>query len=164
MPLSLPLSDPNYSEKPAVTVDSLSEKAKKELVSWVRSEYEKMKSARERIRRQWDINLQMYGGNQYITQLTGESPNGPSRIGTPPSTRHRERSVTNRIRPIIRTEITKLTSQRPTVTVVPASGEDDDLFAAQSAEAVWEFLYDHLNFKWSMERNAFWNGIWISRF
>jgi hypothetical protein len=135
----------------------MSEKAKKELVSWVKSEYDKMKSSRQRIRRQWDINLEMYGGNQYVTALAGASP-ALTRVGTPQSPRHRERSVTNRIKPIIRTEITKQTSQRPSVTVVPASGEDDDLFAAQAGEAVWDFMYEHYNIKWVMERNAFWTS------
>jgi hypothetical protein len=49
-----------------------------------------------------------------------------------------------------------MTTQKPTVTVVPASGEDDDLFAAQSGEAVWEFLYQHCEIKWKLERMAFW--------
>lgn len=140
------------------TLDTLSEKAKKEIVSWVQTEYQKMKSYRQRARRQWDVNLEMYGGNQYIQNLSKDGRT-TGRIGTPPSARHRERSVTNRIRPMIRTEITKLTSQKPSVTVVPASGEDDDLFAAQAAEAVWQFLQEHLNFQWTMERNAFWTAI-----
>jgi hypothetical protein len=137
---------------------NLSDEAKKQLVSLVKNEYDKMKSNRQRIRRQWDINLEMYGGNQFIQQLTGIN-NAVSRIGTPNSPKSRARSVTNRIRPMIRTEITKLTSQKPTVTIIPASGEDDDLFAAQAGEAVWEFMYDHYNMQWIMERNAFWTAI-----
>lgn len=153
-------SDPSIlpSGKKKRTVDKLSEKSKKEIVSWVQSEYTKMKNYRQRIRRQWDVNLEMYGGNQFITNLSKDGKT-TGRIGTPPSARHRERSVTNRIRPMIRTEITKLTSQKPSVTVIPASGEDDDLFAAQSAEAVWEFLFEHLNFQWTAERTAFWTSI-----
>jgi hypothetical protein len=121
--------------------------------------YDKWKAQKQRIRRQWDINLEMYGGNQYITQLSGKgNPRGLSSIGTPSSARHRERSVTNRIKPIIRTEITKQTSQKASVTVVPASGEDDDLFAASAGESVWEFLYEHEHIQWKMERNAFWTS------
>ena len=101
----------------------------------------------------------MYGGSQYVTQLTGnKNPLGTVRVGTPASARHRERSVTNRIRSIIRTEVTKQTSQKASVTVVPASGEDDDLFAAQAGESVWEFLYQHEHIQWKMERAAFWTS------
>jgi len=130
------------------------DKVQAQLASWVKEQYEKMKTDRQRIRRQWDVNLQMYSGEQYIEEVTGKS--GMTRLGTPPSPRHRTRSITNRTRPLVRTEITRMTSQKPTVTVVPASGEDDDLFAAQSAEAVWEFLYQHCNIQWKMERMAFW--------
>lgn len=136
--------------------DQLSEKDKRELVAWVKSNYDKMKTNRQRTRRQWDFNLEMYGGNQFITEVTGD--NSISRLQTPKATKSRNRNVTNRIRPLIRTEITKQTSQKATVTVVPASGEDDDLFAAQNGESVWSFLYDHLHVQWTMERNAFWTS------
>lgn len=131
-----------------------SEKDQARLVSWVKENYEKMKTDRQRVRRTWDINLQMYAGEQYIQELTGKS--GIAKIGTPPSPRHRERSITNRTRPLVMTNVTRMTTQKPTVTVVPASGEDDDLFAAQSGEAVWEFLYMHNNIQWKLERMAFW--------
>jgi len=130
------------------------DKTQRQLVSWVKENYDKMKTDRQRIRRSWDINLQMYSGEQYIQEIGGKT--GISRIGTPPSPRHRERSTTNRTRPLVMTNITRMTTQKPTVTVVPASGEDDDLFAAQSGEAVWEFLYQHCQIQWKLERMAFW--------
>lgn len=154
-------SQPQGQKSPENQVDTskLKEKTKQELVSWVRSYYDKCKSAKQKIRRNWDINLLMYGGNQYVTQMTGnKNPLGMARVGTPASARHRERSVTNRIRGIIRTEITKQTSQKASVTVVPASGEDDDLFAAQAGESVWEFLHEHEHVQWKMERAAFWTS------
>ena len=154
---SQPLA-PNSLESSQNT-SKLSEKAKQQLVSWVKEYYDKTKSAKQRIRRSWDINLLMYGGNQYVTQLTGnKNPLGMTRVGTPASARHRERSVTNRLRSIVRTEITKQTSQKASVTVVPASGEDDDLFAAQAGESVWQFLYEHEHIQWKMERAAFWTS------
>lgn len=134
----------------------LSDKDKKELVAWVKTNYDKMKTNRQKVRRQWDFNLEMYGGNQFIQEISGD--NTISRLQTPRATKTRNRNVTNRIRPMIRTEITKQTSQKATVTCVPASGEDDDLFAAQNGEAVWQFLYDHLHVQWTMERNAFWTS------
>ena len=150
--------DPNSMENKQPT-SKLSDKAKQQLVSWVKEYYDKCKSSKQKIRRNWDINLMMYGGSQYVSQLTGnKNPLGMSRVGTPGSARHRERSVTNRIRPIIRTEITKQTSQKASVTVVPASGEDDDLFAAQAGESVWQFLHEHEHIQWKMERAAFWTS------
>lgn len=139
-------------------VKGLSDDDKKKYVSWIKSEYDKMKANRMRVRRQWDINLEMYGGRQYVDQIFSPLSMG-SKTTTPKSPRNRERSVTNRIKPMIRTEITRQTSQRPSVTVIPGSGEDDDLFAAQAAEAVWEFMYVHYNIQWIMERNAFWTSL-----
>lgn len=142
---------------PSDNAKSLSEKETGELIAWVKNRYDKMKTDRQKIRRRWDKNLQMYGGNQYTEEITGRT--GISKVVTRPSPRSRERSTTNRVRPIIRTEITRLSSQKPSVTVVPGSAEDDDLFAAQAGEAVWEFLYQHNNLQWTMERNAFWTAV-----
>jgi len=152
---STPPSLNGYDLKsPGATNKLPDEKTQGQIVGWINDQYTKMKTDRQKTRRQWDINLQMYAGEQYVQELTGKT--GIARMGTPQSPRHRERSVTNRTRPLVRTEITRMTSQKPSVTVVPASGEDDDLFAAQSAEAVWEFLYQHANIQWKMERMAFW--------
>lgn len=147
----------NGNAQPSSKKPEASDKAQQQLIGWVREQYDKMKTDRQRIRRQWDVNLQMYSGEQYIEEVTGKS--GLTRLGTPDSPRYRERSITNRIRPLVRTEISRMTSQKPSVTVVPASGEDDDLFAAQSGEAVWEFLYQHCNLQWKFERDAFWTVI-----
>ena len=38
----------------------------------------------------------------------------------------------NRVQPMVRTELAALTAQKPSAVVVPASSEDDDLFAAQA--------------------------------
>lgn len=139
-------------------VKLLSEKDKKTFTGWVRGEYEKMKANRTRIRRQWDVNLEMYGGHQYVEQMFKAGSNLSS-LGTKGNPKNRERAMINRIEPMIRTEITRQTSQKPSVTVVPASGEDDDLFAAQAAEAVWEFMYVHYKIPFIMERNAFWTSV-----
>jgi len=85
----------------------------------------------------------MYTGRQYMQYFPGNSQ-GLSMAGklwTPPSPSWSARSITNRVRPIIRTEIARLISNKPNASVVPASSEDQDLFAAQAGEQVWEALY-----------------------
>src|SRR6478736_8588444 len=100
---SLNGSGQNLTEKDKLP----SEKDQARLVSWVKENYEKMKTDRQRVRRTWDINLQMYAGEQYIQEMTGRS--GITKIGTPPSPRHRERSITNRTRPLVMTNVTRMT-------------------------------------------------------
>jgi hypothetical protein len=115
-----------------------------------------MKTDRLTIQRQWYINYAMYSGNQYL-QLVGSGATGKLRVADAPP--YRVRNTVNLVRPMIRTEISRLTSQRPTATVIPASGSDDDMLAAQGGEAVWEYLQQRRNFQALMIRNAFWTCI-----
>jgi hypothetical protein len=130
-----------------------SEAATKELVSWVYSQYAKMKSQRQFEQRKWAYALAMVDGNQYIQQQ-GRGSQATLGINRVPS--YRARTVTNRLRPLVRTEQAFYTSQKPTATVTPASGEDEDIFAAQAAEQYWESTYERLNIKRMWVRNSFW--------
>jgi len=125
----------------------------KALLAWVKTEYSKCKSQRLPQQRKWEYNLQMYSGNQYNDLLLDQV------IGAQALPAYRIRSVTNLISPIIRTEISRMTSQKPSATVVPVSGSDDDLFAARAGEAVWESLYSRKRMHQMDIRNAFWTVI-----
>jgi len=60
------------------------------------------------------------------------------------------------IKPIIRTEMSKLTSNKPNASIVPASAEDKDLFAAQAGEQVWESMYSLKHMHKTFTRAMFW--------
>ena len=136
----------------------------KELIAWINTEYSKMKSARTAKQREWYINLSMYYGEQYYQVLT--SAYGQNALGVPPAPKYRVRSTTNKIKPMIRTEISRLTSQKPSASVVPATGSDEDMAAAQAGEAVWEYLSNFNKFTTNLSiRHAFWlttcgTGFW----
>ena len=102
----------------------------KHLVDFARTEHEKAKSARASIERQWRLNLAMYYGKQNVAFATVGPAAG--RLITPKAPPWRVRSVTNRIRPIIRTEFARLTQNKPSASVTPSSSEDKDLMAAQA--------------------------------
>lgn len=150
---------PTYSPVPKAynlperTEPSLKEKA---LVDWVYAEYHKMKNAREHEVRKWTYNLTMYDGKHYLT-MQGSGAN--ARLTLPQAPPYRVRSITNRLRPIIRTEIARLVAQRPSVTVVPATGEDEDTFAALAGEQLWESIYYTHKLKRLFRRNAFWISV-----
>jgi hypothetical protein len=128
----------------------------RKLVAWIKAEYEKCKMARKLEEQEWYMQLAFYNGFQYsswrqqgVSQILAEEPN-PNGI---------PRVTVNRIEPIIRTEISKTTSGRPSATVLPASNDDDDLMAAQAAEQVWESLYDKHNFNSRILQQAeFWRA------
>ena len=128
----------------------------KQLVAWIRSEYEKLKANRRIDEQEWYLQIAFYNGFQYHAwqqigsgQVLREEPNP----GNQP------RITVNRIEPIIRTEIAKTTSGRPSAQAVPASNDDDDLMAAAAAEQVWQSLYDAKNFQTDVLSKAeFWRA------
>lgn len=139
----------------------LASKEAKELAAWVKAEYDKMKTARIGIQREWYINMSMFYGQQYLELM---NPNVPGSLavgslGVPKAPRHRIRATVNLIRPMARTEISRLTSQKPSASVVPASSDDEAMMSAQTAEAIIEYLSYRRDFDTQMIREAFWQVI-----
>src|SRR5689334_22238280 len=117
--------------------------SRKEIERWVRWANEtqiNIKAARSKIEKTWYINMCFYNGRQYVVYRQSSSAilGTAGALYVPPAPYWRARPVINRIRPIIRHEISKLTSQKPSAYVIPASTEDHDLFAAQAGEQIWE--------------------------
>lgn len=125
------------------------------LISWVTSEHRKMDNARNRDKRQWQLNLAMYNGQQNATISTGIGQ-VPAGLFLPPVARGNEKKIINRIKSAIRTELSKLLSQKPGATVVPASSEDEDLFAAIAAEQVFQSLVARRKLHEQFSQSMFW--------
>lgn len=147
-----PAEVPQINDRP-----ELSHKEAAFLARFAHEHYEKMKNARVMIERQWYLNMAFYYGRQNVV-MTRYNTIG-NRLIVPPAPPWRVRPVINRIRPIIRTELAKLTSQKPSATVVPASSEDADLFAAQAGEQIWESLYHSKKLKDVIRRAIWWTVI-----
>lgn len=118
------------------------------IVKWVKDQYGKCKTQFEPIKRQWYLNLSFFKGDQYVDMIDG-------RIIKIPSPRNKVRQVVNRIKPVVRTEVSRMTSQEATVEVVPASSEQSDILAAQAAQAVFISLRERLKLQ-SVIRSACW--------
>lgn len=127
----------------------------KALVDWARTQHTKAKTARASIERQWRLNLAFYYGKQNVAIQMGQGPKH-GQLFTPKAPPYRVRSVTNKIRPIIRTEYARVTSSKPSASVVPASSEDKDLFAAQAAEQIWQSEFDIKKLHAIYGRAAWW--------
>lgn len=125
------------------------------LVAWVMRQYNTMRSARRTYERQWYSNLSFYMGKQYVEWSRSEDRLVPlSKLD-----KYTPRITVNKIRPIVRTEISKLTSSKPSASVMPASNDDDDVFAARAGEQVWESLYNRLHFHKTLSSGVFWLSI-----
>jgi hypothetical protein len=110
-------------------------KADAALASWVEDQYRDMKSQQLSTKLSWYMNMAMFYGNQWA-----EVQARYGKIQVPKAPPYRVRHVTNRVRPIIRTEYARVTSSKPSASVIPASSEDEDMFAAYAAEQVWESI------------------------
>lgn len=136
-------------------------KEQKRIVDWAKAQYERAKQARSGTERQWYLNLAFYFGKQNMVPRQNQSliTTASGTLYTPPAPYYRVRPVINRIRPTVRTELAKLTGQKPNAFVIPASSEDRDLFAAQAGEQIWDSLYRRHNFKRTIRKALFWTLI-----
>lgn len=131
------------------------EKAKK-LTAWVKTEYEKCKTARKLEENDWYLQLAFYNGYQYHDWRTVAGKQG---LAEEPNPSQLPRITVNRIEPIIRTEIAKTTAQQPSATVIPASNDEDDLLSASAGEQVWQSIYNDNNFQTEILQKAeFWRA------
>lgn len=130
------------------------------MVSWAKSQYKAIRNARVPIERQWYINLAFFFGKQNVAILRPDAGTGAStKLWTPPAPYYRARPVINLIRPTIRHEIAALTNNKPTASIVPASAEDRDMYAAMAGEAVWENLYIEHKLKFLIRQAVWWNQV-----
>src|SRR5438105_6139378 len=119
------------------------DEAKAKIVSWAKSNFYAAKADRANVERTWYMNMCFYRGKQnvayrqQVSMVTGVG----GQLYIPPAPYWRSRPVINRIKPIIRSELARLTSQKPTANVVPATSDDRDMFAAQAGEQIWDSIF-----------------------
>lgn len=129
------------------------------ILAWVNEQYSLCRNQRKSIERQWYINLAFFFGRQNITMVTTAASLNGYKLYTPPSPPWRVRLVVNKIRPVVRRNLAKLTRQKPRFTVVPATTEDEDLVSARVGEAIFDSAYRDLGIKDCTRRVAWWGLI-----
>lgn len=131
----------------------------KQVIAWTKSAYAQCRTGRQFVERQWYVNLAFYSSRQNISTIpfsNGSSVSMGIRLYVPPAPYYRSRPVINKIRPIIRKEIARLTAQKPSATVVPATSEDRDMYAAQAGEQLWESMYRDKKINKVFKKAIFW--------
>ena len=137
----------------------LSKKDAEKLVSWATEQFTMMKNARWKQERQWYLNLAFYFGQQNVAFRGGnDSVSRDFKLYTPPAPYYRARPIINQVRPRIRTEMSKLTAQKPSAFVVPASSDDRDMYAAHAGEQIWDSLYRSKKVHNILRRAVFWTS------
>lgn len=129
------------------------------VLAWVMEQYGRCKQDRLSAERQWYMNLAFYFGRQNVQFINTAASSTGFRLQVPPAPPWRVRLVVNKVRPMVRTMISKCTSQKPTFTVVPATTEDNDQSAARVAEQILEAEYAAKNIKRVLKRTEWWTII-----
>lgn len=119
-------------------------------------ELDRKLAAAKRIRRQfepqWYLDLAFYMGRQWTTFdgfMLADIELGDDRV----------RLVDNRIQPIVRTEIAKMTKTRPVFVGVPKSADDADIAAARLAEQLLEYEWKHLGLLRKLRAALLWSRV-----
>lgn len=130
------------------------------LVAWVQEEWAKAKSGRQRKQLQWFTNMAMFYGQQWVEQTRNSMPTGyRDLLTTPRKPYYHQRKIINRTRSFVRWELSKLVSQVPTATAVPASSEDQDQRSAYAAEQAWVSISEAKRLRYHYGRAAWWTII-----
>lgn len=112
---------------------------------------------RQNYERQWYYNLAFYFGRQYVQWVGSVSANKFTLMDVKPRQSWRARLVSNKIKPIIRNELTKLTKEEMQFYVVPATTEESDIFAARAGESLAEFVLDDSKFNRVRRQATLWS-------
>lgn len=128
----------------------------KELTTWGLDQYRQCKAARKAEELQWKKNLAMFNGKQYLQVIREGQFKG--QLIERPRTRD-DRITVNKSETIVRTEISKCISQKPSVSVLPSSSDDQDLFAAMAGEQVWMSHSERHDFQEVLTNAIFWTSI-----
>ncbi len=122
------------------------------------------KSARGGFEPVWYLNMAYYMGRQWVFWNRG-------RLDRPILEPWRVTITDNRIQGIVRTELAKMTKQKPSFQVVPVTAETADMEASRTGEQILDYLWRELRLRtrlmevllWSRVCSAgFWKIFWDS--
>lgn len=156
--MTLPSTSPG-AEPGGVEAGLRAKRRDDKLAGWVREQFEQARPARHKFERQWYLNLQFYRGNQNVEFRRAPTSTAGYKLAVPPAPAWRARPVINRLRPIMRREMSKMTAQRPTFTVAPATADDEDQAAARAGEQLLEALYSDLKIDATQRLWVWWASI-----
>ncbi len=111
-----------------------------DLVKEVLDDFKKRQEERRNYESQWKLNMNFLMGNQYCNI-------GPSGEVEEYDKDYfwQEREVYNHIAPIIDSRLAKLLNLKPTMTVVPASGDERDVKTAKLSKKIVNAVYNKLS-------------------
>lgn len=130
------------------------ETREKELISDVRADFERRQEERKAFDAQWQLNLNFVMGNQYCGIGANDTLDDFDKQYF-----WQEREVYNHIAPIMDTRLAKLAKVRPTMTVLPASGDEDDMSNAHICKNILQSITTKLCLSELIAQATYWSEI-----
>lgn len=128
-----------------------------QLATWIRKEYTRAKTTRQKKQLQWYTNLAFFYGKQWVTRSNSSLSDGfREKLISPRKPYYMDKKTINRTRAIVRSDFSKLVGNIPTVVGIPATAEDQDVQAAYAAEQVWESVSASSKLNQTYRRAALW--------
>jgi len=159
-PLQGGVSNSTNNEQLDLSTSRAAKKQHDQIVAWTKQQFTAIKNARVTTERQWYLNLAFFFGKQNVQllkpQTMGLGAGLSTRLFVPPAPYYRVRPVINRIRSTIRVELAQLTGNKPNASIVPATAEDRDMYAAMAGEQIWENQYIDKKLKSIIRRTMWW--------
>lgn len=114
--------------------------------------YKASKRVKEPFEPQWFLNTAYYNGRQWVMW-------DGTNLYEPRLEPWRVKLVDNRIQPIVRTEIAKMTKTRPQFVVVPNTSDEENVRAAAVGENVLDWLWQELDLTRKLRTTLLWSRI-----
>lgn len=111
-----------------------------EIVNEVRQDYLNRREARRSLEAQWQLNINFYLGNQYSYINTNNNLSDYDKQYF-----WQEKEVFNHIAPMIETRISKITRLNPTLQVLPASTDMEDIKSAKLSKEILSSVSNKLD-------------------
>src|SRR5215831_1906899 len=157
-------TSPSSNGSSDLSLEALKDAAKgrekeQNILSWTDNAIKRCRSIRVPFERQWYLNLAFYYGRQYVQWTTPSTATNTTKLYEPIAPSWRVRLIANKIRPIIRRQVSKLTQEEPQAYVKPQGTTDEAIAAAEAADDIAEFEMDELNYNRILRQAVFWSSI-----
>jgi hypothetical protein len=119
--------------------------------------FEQAKANKTRLEPNWYLNMAYYVGDQWMYWNRG-------RLERPKLDPWRFLAVDNRIQPVVRNEIAKMTKQQPIFQVTPQTADDEDVNSARLCEQLLDYEWNHLDLRAKLLDALHWSRICGSGF
>lgn len=130
-----------------------------DLINEIQQDFKRRQEERRTFEAQWQLNLNFLMGNQYCSIGANKEIEDYDKQYF-----WQEREVYNHIAPMLEARMAKLSRVRPTMTVVPASSEDQDLKLARLSKNIINSAYHKMNINEIIFQATKWSEVCGSSF